>query len=400
MINIFLIVHSFSGAKTYVDELSGYLMGKKDVFVFQVYLHYTGSKEFNVQEKDKITSVYIPEKIVKEFDNKYYKRAAQLVFCHFQNLQNVVLHANMPEQYLFTNEAKELFRCPLVFTFHFLMGFYSYYDKISGYNDENIDKGNVLEKYMLASADHIICVTKFSQRAITKLREVDPTKTSVIYNGKSLINGSSEKVQNLKIRYGFLPDDRLILYAGQLEPRKGIDKLIKAFLLIKEWFPKTKLVIAGSGEYNSYLPLAHECIGRICFTGKLDKNVLYDFYRFSEMGVIPSQYEQCSYVAIEMMQYGLPLIISDVPGLNELVTHTKTGLVCKTQRHSTIKNAIEADDADLAIQIEYLLRNKETGSRLAMSAQMKVLEQHSLENMGEKTLKIYRRLINAKMIEL
>jgi glycosyltransferase involved in cell wall biosynthesis len=393
MLNVFLIVHNFSGAKTYADELSGYLVGNKDVYIFKIYLHYPDSKEFRIWGNNQITTVCIPEKINKEYDKKYYKRAAQLVFCHFQNLQNVVLHANMPEQYYFVKEAKELFRCPLVFTFHFLMSFYSYYDKISGYADEIKDKGNDLEKYMLEFADHIICVTKFSQRAITKLQEVDPTKTSVIYNGKSIFNGSPEKVQNLKIHYGFSPDDRIILYAGQLEPRKGIDKLIKAFLLIKEWFPTTKLVIAGTGEYDSYMPLAQECTGRICFPGKLDKNVLYDFYRFSEMGIIPSQYEQCSYVAIEMMQHGLPLIISDVPGLNELVTHKETGLVCKTQPHSTIQDTIEAEDADLAIQIEYLLSNKETGLKLAIAARKQVLERHSLKNMGEKTQKIYLNLL-------
>lgn len=400
MINLFIMVHEFSGARTYVDELSGYLVGKMDVSVFNIFMNRADYKEFSVQKKGKITEIYIPEKIAKEYNKLYYRRAAQLVFSHFKSLRNVVLHANMPEQFYFAEDIVKLFRCPLVFTFHFLMSFYSYFDKISGYDGNNLEIGNVLEKSMIEHANHIICVTKFSQRVITNLHEAGFAKTSVIYNGKSLTNGSLKDSRKLKICYGFLPKDRLILYAGQLESAKGIDKLIEAFILIKDSFPSTKLVIAGQGEYNKYLPLARECIGRICFTGRLDKNTLFDFYRFSEMGVIPSQYEQCSYVAIEMMQYGLPLIISDVPGLNELIAHKETGLVCKTQPHCTIQNAIEADDADLALQIEYLLKNKEAGLKLSKAAHMQVLEQHSLENMGEKTLKIYRRLINAKMKEL
>ena len=185
MINLFLIVHNFSGAKTYIDELSGYLTGKNDVFVFQVYLNYSALREFTVQEKDKITSVYIPEKVGKEYHQKYYKRAAQLVFSYFQNLHNVIFHANMPEQYLFTKEVKELFKCPVVFTFHFLMSFYSSHDKITGNNSVSPEKGNVLEKYMLEAADHIICVTQFAQRAIKNLHEIPASKTTVIYNGKS-----------------------------------------------------------------------------------------------------------------------------------------------------------------------------------------------------------------------
>jgi glycosyltransferase involved in cell wall biosynthesis len=206
----------------------------------------------------------------------------------------------------------------------------------------------------------------------------------------------SVNTQELKSKYGFLPEERLILYAGQLESRKGIDKLIKAFLLIKDKFPTTKLIIAGSGDFNSYFPLAQGCIGRICFTGKLNKNTLSDFYRFSEMGIIPSYYEQCSYVLIEMIQYCLPLVISDVPGLNELILHKETGLVCKTHPHVTLQNALEVDEADLAIQMEYLLLNKTEGFNFAREAYIKMLVRNSMQNMGEETIKIYNMLLNEK----
>lgn len=393
MLNVFLIVHDFSGAKTYADELSGYLVRKKDVFVFQIYLHYANSTEFSIQEKNQVTSVYIPEKINKKYDKKYYKRAAQLVFFHFNHLANVIVHANMPDQLYMAEETVKLFNCPLVYTLHFMENYYSYFDQITGYNKDIDITGDVLMKAMLAKADHVICVTSFSHRTIVEQYKIEPSKVSVIYNGLEVIDEFSNDPQILKIQYGFLPEDRILLYAGKLETRKGIDKLIKAFLLLKDRLPTTKLVIAGSGEYNSYLPLAQKCIGRISFTGNLPKTTLIDFYRFSEIGIIPSQYEQCSYVAIEMMQHGLPLIISDVPGLNELVIHKETGLICRTQPHENMLNVLEADDADLALQLEYLLTNKETGLILANAARFQTMERHSVDKMGNSTLKIYNHLI-------
>lgn len=393
MLNVFLIVHNFSGAKTYADELSGYLVRKKDVYVFQIYLHYTDSKEFSIQKNNQVTSVYIPEKINKEYDKKYYKRAAQLVFCHFHKLANVIVHANMPDQLYMVEEAVKLFHCPLIFTLHFMENYYSYFDHITGYSKDITITGDALLKAMLERADHVICVTRFSHRAIVGHYEIEPSKVSVIYNGIEATDKSYNDKQILKIQYGFSPEDRILLYAGKLETRKGINKLIKAFLLIKDRLPTIKLVIAGSGEYESYLPLAQRCIGRITFTGNLSKTTLIDFYRFSEIGIIPSQYEQCSYVAIEMMQHGLPLIISDVPGLNELVTHKETGLICRTQPHENMLNALEADDADLALQMEYLLTNKETGLILANAARFKTMERHSVDKMGNSTLKIYNHLI-------
>ena len=50
----------------------------------------------------------------------------------------------------------------------------------------------------------------------------------------------------------------------------------------------------------------------------MDKNLLFEFYQIADVGVMPSFHEQCSYVAIEMMMMGVPLITSDSTGLKEM----------------------------------------------------------------------------------
>ena len=101
MINLFIVVYNFSGAKTYVDELSLFFACQKDVAVFQVFLNCVGYKEFFAENNDRAMHIYIPEKITGKYDKIYYRREAQLVFSHFHDLRNVVLHANMPEQFYF-----------------------------------------------------------------------------------------------------------------------------------------------------------------------------------------------------------------------------------------------------------------------------------------------------------
>ena len=66
-----------------------------------------------------------------------------------------------------------------------------------------------------------------------------------------------------------------------------------------------------------------ECSGirsRITFTGKLDKEELYQYYRIADVGVMPSFHEQCSYVGIEMTMHGVPLIGTSSTGLGEMIT--------------------------------------------------------------------------------
>ncbi|WP_032559999.1 glycosyltransferase, partial [Bacteroides fragilis] len=57
------------------------------------------------------------------------------------------------------------------------------------------------------------------------------------------------------------------------------------------------------------------------FIGKISKQKLYEFYQIADVGVMPSFHEQCSYVAIEMMMHGLPLIITNTTGLSEMIHH-------------------------------------------------------------------------------
>ena len=401
MINLFIIVYDISGVKTYVNELSAYLISKEGVSVYLVYLNYKGSQEFRIQEHNEINSVYIPEIVAGNFEKNYYKRAAQLVYARFQNLHNVIFHANAPEQFSFAEEVKRLFNCPVVFTFHFLESFLSYIDYMDLYNQSNQIEGNVLPGMMLNFSDHIICVTKFARRIVEKYYCIKSDKTTVIYNGRHVTNKILEFISKseLKLKNGFKANDKILLFAGRIQESKGIAELIKAFLLIKDEYINLKLVIAGSGEFDKYLPFAQECPGRICFTGNLNYEKLTEFYQLADIGIIPSQYEQGAYVAIEMLQNNLPTIVSDVPGLNEMVIHGETGLVCSVLPGSGDNKSLQVDVNELVYQIRYLLENPVIARQISQSARIEngTGKGFSVYTMGEETLRIYYRLIENKI---
>ena len=95
--------------------------------------------------------------------------------------------------------------------------------------------------------------------------------------------------------------------------------LITAFRRVLDINLHARLILAGEGSYNTYLK---ECSGirsRITFTGKVDKEELYQYYRIADVGVMPSFHEQCSYVGIEMMMHGVPLIGTSSTGLGEMI---------------------------------------------------------------------------------
>ena len=60
-----------------------------------------------------------------------------------------------------------------------------------------------------------------------------------------------------------------------------------------------------------------------------------------DVGIVPSFVEQCSYTAIEMMCFGLPLIVSDVEGLKEIVPGN-CGLKIKVDFKKKIEEIIKS----------------------------------------------------------
>ena len=148
-----------------------------------------------------------------------------------------------------------------------------------------------------------------------------PEKTTVIYNGLKdegrMI--AKEERKKMKQSLSFDAEDSIILFVGRPDSIKGVDFLIKAFRRVLDVYPYARLILAGDGSFNTYLKKCSGIRSQITFTGKMDKEELYQYYRIADVGVIPSFHEQCSYVGIEMMMHGLPLIGTDSIGLGEMI---------------------------------------------------------------------------------
>lgn len=393
MINIFFIVHDYSGARTYGDHLANYFASNPRYKLYRIYVERYNIKEFNVLDEANGVSILIPRAINYDkynLDMKYYTQAALLLYNNFSDLTDVILHCNKTTQYSFAIAAKKLFRCPIVFTYHFVEYFHYYFDHCNINDKDIVSLSDMPPGKMMALADHIIFVTRFAQRCAIKDHHIHPEKTSVIYNGMKKANSRPGSLirNKLKEGFGFSKDDKIILFAGQLHKIKGIDKLIEAYHSLRRQLRNIKLVIAGTGAYDEFMPLAWESIGGISFAGKLDKNTLSLFYQCSDVGVIPSEFEQCSYVAIEMIHHALPLIVSDVPGLNELVIHNKTGLICKVNSDKNAKT-LKVDKNILAAQIKTILDAPIIANSLAIAALKNGKQIFSIQSMGEKTKRVY-----------
>src|SRR5699024_11010862 len=99
------------------------------------------------------------------------------------------------------------------------------------------------------SVDHVIAVTHFAKKALINLLDYPQEKIDVIYNGLDLSGMDMTRRNKLEIKkkYGFATREKIVLYAGSMDERKGLFDLVRGFeKLIDRYDGSVRLVLAGS----------------------------------------------------------------------------------------------------------------------------------------------------------
>lgn len=136
---------------------------------------------------------------------------------------------------------------------------------------------------------------------------------------------SEDERKKIREQLGYKEEDTVIIFCGRTIEVKGLHKLINAIKLIDD---KTiKLLIIGSPNFaiknnSEYLQKLKKMIqgyeDRIRFSGYIDNSLLYQYYKSSDIMVVPSLWEEAAgLVCIEGMASKLPLIVSNSGGMIE-----------------------------------------------------------------------------------
>ena len=396
MIKLFFFLHDHSGARTYADELLAYYRTRNDLSVYTVFFQSRHHKEFCVISGNGYTEVHLPPALNHERKlEKYSHRCLDLMHTLISNKENIVFHLNNAFQVKIGIIAREKYGVRLVYTLHFLPDYFSY--MVHEGLDNLYTAGDVMEREMIQEANQVICVTKFAKKAICKWYNAPKNKVRAIHNGYG--NDENNKIlleENkmiLKTELGFDPTDDLILFVGLLEERKGLKYLVLAFKQLCEEFPRVRLVIAGDGDYSHVFNYAKECRGRITLTGKIGHDEVVQLYQVANIGVIPSIYEQCSYVSLEMMMHGLPVVVANAPGLNELYEDNKDALLVPLHKGSTERLKLVMLENELFASMEKLLQNEGLRRQFHWASEQKWEHKYKAKVMGDATLNVYNKLI-------
>jgi glycogen(starch) synthase len=287
----------------------------------------------------------------------------------------VLLHAH---DWLVAHAArglKHLFQAPLVATIHA-----TEHGRNRGIHDPGQQYINDVEWWLTYEAWRVIVCSEAMRQEVQRLFGLGGDKVAVIPNGIAIPVFQPD--ESVPARTAFAaPDEKLLFHMGRLVPEKGAGVLLETVPhLLKHH--NLRVVIAGSGPLRPELERRAAALGvkdRVHFTGFIPDSVALALYRYADVAVVPSTYEPFGIVALEAMAAGAPLVISDVGGLADIVTHGVSGL-----------KAVPGDLSSLAEQIDRLLTDQPLAHRLAGEAFRQVRLRYSWTEVARATLDFYR----------
>jgi len=157
----------------------------------------------------------------------------------------------------------------------------------------------------------------------------------------------------------------VLLTLARLEPRKGVDMVIRALPAILEAHPRALYVVAGGGGDRARLEaIARETgvAGAVHFTGAVDAASKAALFASADAFVMPARREGDSVegfgiVYLEAGWYGLASLAGREGGAIDAVRDGETGLLCDA-----------TDQADVARQVLRLLGDGDLKQRLGAAA--------------------------------
>jgi len=395
------------GIGTYLKELTESLESTT-IHVHIVHLHSVRS-EFEIVKTKKIEHWYIPE--VKNNNtlsgsvqkvNGYLLNVSYLLWLNIKDTKNLVFHFNYNTSQPLAKELKMKFNCKTVATVHYLkweLDFQGNLNKFHTLKLKSENKKTKLEKsiytmykyesLLFKEVDYVIVLSQNMKNFLCSEYQIDLKKMTIISNGLSDITSISKNDNAvLRKKWHLSEKESLLLFAGRLDPVKGLLFLIRAFRKVLEVIPECRLIIAGSGLYDTYFQEAEDIWTKITFTGLLEKQKLFEFYQIADIGVVPSLYEPFGYVAVEMMMHELPIIATATSGLNEVVDDS-CGLKIPIIESD---DKVEIDTDLLSEKIIYLLEHPIEAKQLGKNAREKYLKYYSSEVFRRNMMDFYQSL--------
>lgn len=267
------------------------------------------------------------------------------LYWYFKKEKPAIIHSITPKAGLLSMMAGKLAGVPVrMHTFTGLIFPHKY-----GYMKRTLI---IMDKILCRCATHVYPEGRGVKEDLQKYN-ITNKLLKVIANGN--VNGvdvdyyhpeaiSEEAKNQLRDSLQIKEDDFVFVFVGRLVIDKGLRELVKAFDAISKNHKKVKLILVGPKE-NAHNPKKRRMFHAI----QQNENIITvgfqeevrPYYAISNVLILPSYREGFPNAVLQAGAMGLPSIVSDISGCNEIIEHEVNGLLVPKKNHIELQKAME-----------------------------------------------------------
>jgi len=242
------------------------------------------------------------------------------------------------------------------------------------------------------AARRIIAPTQASAGELVRLAGAEAGRVRVVPHGIGAeFKPISDRALLAQVRQALRLPERFALFVGQIEPKKNLVQLVRAFYAAKSHrdLPHQLLVVGKPGwrwreVYAEVRALGQA--GAVLFTGYLPAKVLPYIYNLADALVLPSIIEGFGLPALEAAACGTPVLTSRDPALLEVTG--EAALHVESGRLPELREGLERILTDQALR-----------ATLAAAGPARAAE-FTWERAARATLEIYREIFEEDRREM
>ncbi|HEY1332030.1 MAG TPA: glycosyltransferase family 1 protein [Actinomycetota bacterium] len=228
------------------------------------------------------------------------------------------------------------------------------------------------------TADAVIAVSRHTAEDLVRRTRIDPSRVRVVPLGPSLDHTDADVddvLHRLKVRAPY------VLFAGTLEPRKNLTRLVRAYRRLVASGAPHALVLAGPMGWHPQSLMRELEIdgpGEVVLTGHVPAPDLDALYRGAAAFAYPSLYEGFGLPVLDAMARGIPCVVSTSSSLPEVAG--EAAVPVDPRSTGALADALERVTTDAALAA----RLREAG--LARAAG------YSWTETARRTLEVYKQV--------
>jgi glycosyltransferase involved in cell wall biosynthesis len=245
-----------------------------------------------------------------------------------------------------------------------------------------------LETHCMKAADLVVTLGEAMREEIVA-RGVPAGNVIIVPNGVSeqFLEPLPDDGGRLRASLGIKPGEQVVGLVSSLVAHEGIGTLLDAVKILRDRGLPVRALIVGDGPERTTLQRQAAALGLdAVFTGRVPSSRVRDYHAVLDVFVVPRTPDRvCQLVTplkpVEAMASGLPVVLSSVRALSEIVKDQETGLLSPP-----------LDAGELAGRLEQLLASPDLRAKLGASARDWVARDRTWAHNAARYRAAYQRL--------